>query len=123
MICLFAGMQSFIGYLIGMKYLFGSAFYTQMAVHTSIGFIFLSLAILISRPHLGFMKAIKVQTKTAFMLRWLLVAVILIPPFTKWISQKGFQAELFDHDFEVLIGVVANIVLTTFIVLITAKTD
>lgn len=120
-VCLFAGLQSAIGYAIGMKYTFGSAFYTQMAVHTSVSFILLSIGILLSRPQVGFMKSITAKSRTAYMVRWLLAAVILIPPLTKLVSQKGLQAELFDRDFEVLIQVIANMVLTAFIVLFTAK--
>lgn len=42
-----ASLQGFIGYVSGNSYAFGSAFYTQLALHTSILFIALTSAILL----------------------------------------------------------------------------
>ena len=117
----FSGGQAFLGYVMGMSYVFGAAYYTQMALHTAVGFILLSIATLLSRADEGYVKAFTAKTSTSVLVRRLLLAVLFAPPITRWASKKGFEAGLFDKDFETLILLIGSMIVTAFVVLLTGK--
>src|SRR5208283_2194878 len=52
------GMLSLMGYAYGATELFGIGTYTQMAVHTAVLFILLSLGVLLLHPADGFMRTV-----------------------------------------------------------------
>jgi hypothetical protein len=111
--------QALIGYASGVTYEFGRAFYTQMALHTSLGFIFLTSALLYSRPEQGFMRIFIAETSGGRATRAMIGAAVIIPPLINWLQSQGQKASLFDSDFGTLIGIVGNVV---FFVLIAWKT-
>ncbi len=116
-----ASFQGLVGYFIGLTYLFGSAFYTQIALHTAVSFILLTVGILVSRPHVGFGAILGSLSASAVMSRRMLIGVIVIPPLVRWIANYGFRLSLYDHDFETLIQVIGSTVLMALIVVISFK--
>ena len=102
-IVFFASFQGLVGYVIGVNYLFGSAFYTQMAIHTAIGFVLLSTATMFLSPQEGFMRSFTARTPTARITRWMFLAAALVPPLLRSLALIGFQHGLYDQDFSQLI--------------------
>jgi signal transduction histidine kinase/PAS domain-containing protein len=103
--------QGFVGYLCGVSYSFGSAFYTQIAVHTAALFIALTTAALLSWGDEGFMAAVAGQGVAGRVGRKLLIFAVLVPPLVNLIQVEGAKLGWFDADFGVLLRVVGNVVL------------
>jgi signal transduction histidine kinase len=103
--------QGFVGYVCGVSYSFGSAFYTQIAVHTAALFIALTTAALLSWGDEGFMAAVAGQGIAGRVGRKLLVFAVLVPPLVNLVQVEGARLGWFDNDFGVLLRVVGNVVL------------
>jgi signal transduction histidine kinase len=103
--------QAFVGYVCGVNYSFGSAFYTQIAVHTAVFFIALSTAVLLGWRDEGFMAALAGQSVAGRVGRKLLVCAVVVPPLVNLIQVQGAKQGFFDDDFGVLLRVVGNVVL------------
>jgi PAS domain S-box-containing protein len=116
LLALLISFQGLVGYISGVTYSFGSAFYTQMALHTAILFVLLSSALLCSQSSFGFMGVLIADTAGGAMARVLMVAAILVPPMMTWLQLAGQRLRLFDEDFGVLIRVMGNVVFFTVIV-------
>ncbi|MES2803538.1 MAG: ATP-binding protein [Bdellovibrionota bacterium] len=101
--------QALIGYFLGVTYTFGTAFYTQMAIHTSILFIVLSAGFLYARKNLALMKIATSPTVAGRSTRLLITSAILVPPLVNFIQIKAEQANLVDADFSVLIRVMGSV--------------
>jgi|GEM_PF-3555874 len=108
--------QALLGYIFGMTYTFGLAFYSQMAVHTALLFSILSLGLLASRSNHGFMAVMKADSIGGRTARQLILWAVLAPPIINWIQLAGQQANLYDADFGVLIRIVGNIVFLVAII-------
>ena len=106
--------QGFIGYVCGVSYSFGSAFYTQIAVHTSVLFIALTTAVLVSWSDEGFMSALAGEGVAGRVGRKLLVYAVTVPPLVNLIQLEGAKLGWFDNDFGVLLRVVGNVVLSAW---------
>lgn len=101
--------QAFVAYLCGVTYSFGSAFYTQIAIHTAVGFIALCVGVLASRPTKGLMEIFSADSAGGFLARRLIGTVIVIPPLVNLLQSEGQTAGLYDADFGVLIRVIGNV--------------
>jgi PAS domain S-box-containing protein len=112
--------QALTGYVLGISYMFGSAYYTQMALHTSVIFIILCVGILFSHEDKGFMKVINSKTSAGQMARRLVVAAVLVPPLVQALQLQGQALGWYDADFGVLIRVLGNSFLFTAIVWMSA---
>ncbi|HTZ84968.1 MAG TPA: ATP-binding protein [Candidatus Acidoferrales bacterium] len=75
----FSAMLGIIGYLYGVPLLYGSIHYTSMALHTGVGFLVLSAAILYSRPAEGVMHAITGHDGGSWLARKLLPLAVIVP--------------------------------------------
>ena len=102
--------QAFIGYLAGVTYSFGSAYYTQIAVHTAALFIAISTGILLSRSDEGYISVLAGRTTAGAVGRKLLAAGVVVPPLVNLFQLAGDRLGLFDADFGVLLRVVGNVV-------------
>ncbi len=107
--------QALVAYLVGVTYSFGSAFYTQIALHTAIAFIFLCSGLLLTRAHLGFMGSIMTPTLAGRVGRRLLFAAILVPPLINWLQLQGVIFGLWSADFGVLFRVIGNVLFFSMI--------
>ncbi|MDD4976528.1 MAG: ATP-binding protein [Bacteriovorax sp.] len=103
--------QAFLGYFLGVTYTFGITFYSQMAIHTTMAFVFLCLAYLFSYPNRGFMALLaSCETRAGSLVRNLTIAAIVIPPFVTWMCIFGERLGLYDSNFSILIRVVGNVI-------------
>ena len=101
--------QALIGYFLGVTYTFGTAFYTQMAIHTSILFIVLAAGFLYARKNFALMKIATSPTVAGRSTRLLIGSAILVPPLVHFIQIKAEQAGHIDADFSVLIRVMGSV--------------
>lgn len=101
--------QALIGYFLGVTYTFGTAFYTQMAIHTSILFIILSAGFLYARKNIALMQIATSPTVAGRSTRLLIASAILVPPFVHFVQIKAEEAGLIDADFSVLIRVMGSV--------------
>ncbi|CAN5504233.1 hypothetical protein BH10BDE1_BH10BDE1_12730 [soil metagenome] len=105
-IVLFVSLQGLVGYFIGQTYLFGSTFYSQMALHTTIAFIVLAFGRLSIDGDRGLFRILTGKSPTVKPLRAILVTAIVVPPFFQWVSSGGAAMGLIDQDFVQLTQVV-----------------
>ena len=108
--------QAFVGYLVGISYSFGSAFYTQMAVHTALAFILSSCAALLAHNQKGWMEILSADSRGGQMARRLIASSILVPPLVNWLHMVGLRTGLYDADFGTLLKVIGNVVFFSIIV-------
>jgi signal transduction histidine kinase/CheY-like chemotaxis protein len=111
-----AAFQAIVGYASGVSYTFGSALYTQMAIHTAVAFGLLSVGLLFLNPAQRFMKIAFGRSERARMTRVLMVSALMVPPIVNWLEIRGEKLGLYDPDFGVLARVMANILFLAFIV-------
>ncbi len=120
-IVFFSAFQALLGYLTHLTYVFGAAFYTQMALHTAIAFIFLAAATILLHPRDGFAKAFTSSSLTSKITRRLLFSVVLVPPFFRFLAHWGFESKLYDQDFETLAQLMGSTILIAFVILSSAR--
>jgi len=92
----FAG---FLGYLYDVQLLYGLGSLTAMALHTSLAFMVLAIALLLRHPHRGIVALLTAQHAGGRMVRRVLLTIILVPTILcgliLWGSQQGwYSAEL-----------------------------
>ena len=107
--------QAFIGYLVGVTYSFGSAFYTQIAIHTAGSFILITSGFLLSRSNAGFMASILNSNLSGKVGRKLIVSAVVVPPLINWAQTRGVALSWWDEDFGVLLRVVGNVMFFAWI--------
>lgn len=111
---------AFFGFL---GYLYGNAFFyrldkafTAMALHTAVGFMVLSLAMLFARLDAGIMAPIASSTAGGLMARQLYPAAIGIPPLLCWIILIGWRGELYTAEMGIsLLGILNVVVFSSLI--------
>jgi signal transduction histidine kinase len=101
--------QALLGYLAGVKYLFGASFYTQMAFHTAALFELMSTGLLFVHYERGFLKIVLNRSLAGRVGRTLLVSAILFPPIMNYLEIEGQILGFWDADFGILIRMVANV--------------
>jgi len=79
LLCGLASLLAIVGYAYGVPLLYGSLHYTSMALHTGVGFLVLSLAILGCRPEGGIMAAVSSPYAGGWLARRLLPIAIVAP--------------------------------------------
>ncbi len=108
--------QALVGYSLGITYSFGSAFYTQMAIHTAFLFSVICMGILYSQKDHGLMALISGPTFGGRAARRLIAAAMLVPPVVNWLYIFGERDGLYDADFGVLIKVMGNVLFFLIII-------
>jgi len=108
--------QALLGYFLGISYTFDAAYYTQMALHTSILFIILTAGFLYARKNLALMKIATSPTVAGRSTRILLASAILVPPIVNGLQITAERADFIDADFGVLIRVMGSILFFLVIV-------
>ncbi len=119
MIAWIASLQALIGYISGNSYSFGSAFYTQIALHTSILFIALTSGVLLMWREEGYIKHLSGDDVAGKVGRKLLLAAVLVPPLINIAQLYAQKFNIFDADFGVLVRVVGSIVCFAWMAMVT----
>ncbi|MBI2271481.1 MAG: PAS domain S-box protein [Bacteroidetes bacterium] len=104
------GLLSVLGYLYRVQAFYGVLTYIPMAIHTAIGFLFISLAILFTNPDRGIMKVITGSYAGSSTLRFLIPAAIIIPIILGYFRLIGEWEGLFGMEFGVAILVLSIII-------------
>ena len=115
-----SALLSIIGYLYGVPLLYGSSHYASMGLHTGLGFLVLSMAILACSPHQGFMAVLTTARPAGWLARKLLVAAVIFPFALGWITIHAF-ALAGDMRFVVASLVIAQILLFAGLIWISAS--
>lgn len=121
MIAWIASFQALIGYISGNSYSFGSAFYTQIALHTAILFIALTTSILLLWSGEGYFRHLSTQGVAGKVGRRLLFAAVIVPPLINIVQLYGVKVNLIDADFGVLLRVVGMIVCFSWMAMFTGQ--
>ena len=111
----FAGL-ALIGYAYGVASLYGVASYTQMALHTALLFVALSLAVAFARPDRGLMAVATSRSAAGVMARRFIPAAIVIPVVLGGISLKGERAGYVGRETGDLLLVLATIVIAEVLI-------
>jgi len=101
-LALAAAAVSFVtltGYAYQAKFLYSVGAYTQMAVHTALTFIILSIGLLFARPDRGLMALIASESVGGGAARRLLPAAIGVPLVLGWLTLEGQRAGLYGTEF------------------------
>lgn len=116
-----SAFQALIGYICGNSYTFGSAFYTQIAIHTAVLFVALTSGILLNWRNEGYFKHLTHNDVAGRVGRKLLLAAVVVPPLINVLQLHGQKMQLIDEDFGVLLRVVGMIVCFAWMAMVTGK--
>jgi signal transduction histidine kinase/CheY-like chemotaxis protein len=108
--------QALVGYACGIKFSFGLAFYSQMAIHTSVMFICTGIALLLASTDHGIMKVFSRGSAGSKAARLLILSAVLVPPLVSWAQIQGTRAGLFDDNFGILFRVVGDTLIFSILV-------
>ncbi|MGZ3770716.1 MAG: PAS domain S-box protein [Bdellovibrio sp.] len=92
------------GYVFATKQVYGFPIYISavgMAIHTSLSFIFLCLAILISRPKQGFMTLITSSTRSGVIARRIFTSTLIMPPIFGFLTKLGVHFLWYDTSVQI----------------------
>ena len=115
------GLLAFLGYWYGAATLYGFGAYTAMAIHTSLAFVVLSLAVLLARPDHALAQLLASRTSAGVLARWMLPASLLLPFGLGWLRQFGENSGYYDGSFGLAIMVVLMIVCLTLLIWFSAQ--
>ncbi|WP_309893747.1 HAMP domain-containing sensor histidine kinase [Archangium sp.] len=111
-------MVGFVSYLYGYGQVAfpGLGRYTQMAIHTTVGFLLLSLGIFHARPQRGFMRVVTHSGLGGVLARWLLLPALTLPILLGALVLSGYRAEAFTLPFALALIATGNVVAFTALV-------
>ncbi|MCI0487053.1 MAG: PAS domain S-box protein [Blastocatellia bacterium] len=110
-----------VGYIYDVEFLYRVAPFSSMALHTVIGFILLSTAVLCARPDRGFMKIIAGSDAGGIMARRLLPAVIALPLAIGWINLLAAQRGIYSHELRIAVVTVTSIIVFGTLIWLNAR--
>jgi PAS domain S-box-containing protein len=113
----FIGLLGVIGYLYRVKAFYGIASYTEMALHTAVAFVVLSVSILCARPDRGLMAIAASDTAGGIMTRRLLPFAIGVPFVLGFARLTAERAGFFSTEFGVALFAVSLVVLFAFLIM------
>lgn len=116
-----SAVQVLIAYLYQVQPILGSIIYTHMAVHTALGFVVLSVGILLAHPHHGLVRVMTPDTTGGVIARRLLPAAIAIPLVLGWLRITSERIGLFEPAFGTSIQVVLDITILAGLILWNAQ--
>jgi PAS domain S-box-containing protein len=115
----FVAGVTLIGYLFGLREFIGLAMFSQMAIHTTVGMLALSLGLLLARPHRGLMAPLCDDGPSGQMARWLLPVAILMPLIATALTVVGYEAGFLEFRYAMAMRV--TIMISVFLACIWAN--
>ncbi len=103
-------LPALIGYAFGADFKTGLAYFTQMAIHTAIAFIPLSIGIILLRPEQGFMRSLTSSAHGGVLSRRLLPAMVCLPFVAGWFSIRGYELGFYELHYGVTLSVIASMI-------------
>ncbi len=102
-------LMALLGYGYGIKTLAGSVgSYTTMALHTALGFVTLSVGILLARPTVGMMATLTSTRAGGAVGRRLLPLIVAMPAVLGWLCLTGARAGNYDTEYSLVLLVLLN---------------
>ena len=114
-------MMAICGYLYHATALYKILLYTQVAIHTAVALLLLSVAIFFARPHAGIAGDLTREGSGAAMARRFLPAVFFIPLFLGWIRLQGQIAGLYGTELGLVLFATSNIFVFAVLVWLSAR--
>ncbi len=112
----FMSLLALAGYLYGVQPLYQISMFSSIALHTTITFLVLCVAIFFIEPEQDFAGKILINRAGGLLARRLIPGVILISLILGWLRLKGQEAGYYDTQFGVALLVMSTIIV--FIVLV-----
>ncbi len=122
-VCTLIAFIALIGFAYGVdsQSLYGMARYTQMAVHTALGFTILAGGVLCAWPSHGPVVALMSPGIGGFLARRLLPAAVVIPAVLGWFKLVGERAGLFNSEVGTTLVVIGSITVFSGLFLLTIR--
>jgi PAS domain S-box-containing protein len=95
----FISMLALLGYVYGVRFVYGIAGSSKLSWQTALGFMVLSAGLLLSRPETGFMTVVSSTSLGGRMARRLLPAALVIPLALGWLRMLGLNRGLFSAEY------------------------
>ncbi len=105
------GFLGLLGYLYGISAFYGLGRNTEMALHTSVSFIVLSVGILLLNPDRGFVALLTSDRALRLLLQPLSIAALLLPPLVGGLILHGTRLNLYDRGVGIALLSVFNTIL------------
>ncbi|MEI6519498.1 MAG: ATP-binding protein [bacterium] len=115
------GLLPLLGYLYGATAMIGIGQYTQMAVHTALLFILLSLGVLLLRPMDSLTRVIFSDTRGGWLIRFMMPFIIVFPITLGWLRIRGENADYFESQLGTALMMVILMILLLGILFWTAQ--
>ena len=88
-----------LGYVFGVRELYGIAQYTGISLHTATGFMLLAIGLILARPEAGVMQQLLANDSGGLLLRRLIPATIVVPLLLGLLHVRGVQVGWYDMAF------------------------
>jgi diguanylate cyclase (GGDEF)-like protein/PAS domain S-box-containing protein len=115
------GIMAVIGYVYDAKALSKLLLYTQVSLHTSIAFSFLSVAVFFARPRSSIARDLTGEGSGSVMARQFLPAVFFIPIFLGWICLHGQVAGMYQMELGWALFAASSVVVFAILVWLSAR--
>lgn len=109
-------LPALIGYCYGAKFEGGLAYYTQMAIHTSLFFILFGVALAFAKVDAGFMSTFSRKDAGGVIARNLIPVVIVVPFLSVLIVLVGLNQHLYDIYYAMTLAVIIGILIMCMVV-------
>jgi len=110
-----------IGYVLGVNTLYGAAFYSSMALHTSILFILVSAAIWWGTPDNLLHKLLCASGSAGILARRMFPFALVVPIALSSLWLYGARADLYDKEFGWALLVVTNVIFLIGFIVVAAR--
>jgi PAS domain S-box-containing protein len=98
-----------VGYLYRAVSFYEIGSYAALTLHTALGFLFASAALLAARPAAGLVRLLASPSAAGRIVRWLLPAIVLVPVITGWLQLVGESAGYYTHRYGNVLVTVSTI--------------
>ncbi|MFZ2653330.1 MAG: PAS domain S-box protein [Victivallales bacterium] len=115
------GLAPLIDYLYGATAFIGFGYYMQMAVHTAVIFIIVSIGVILLRPAEGLMQIVTSNTMGGWLIRHLLPLLVGVPILLGWFRVQGERYGHFESTLGVSLMMICMMILFTGLVCWTAN--
>ena len=120
----FALTAGVIGWFAFTSYIYGGAAllpHPDMAIHTTISLLALSIGTLLARDDSGLMALLTSEHDGGIMARWLLVPALVVPVMVEWLQLKGQRMGWYGAEDGLALFAIANVLLFGALVWSTAR--
>ncbi len=103
-----------VGYAYDVRALYGISGYTQMAPHSALTLLLLSIGFLFSEPRAGLMAVFSQEGPAGTMVRRLFPTAILAPLLAGWLCLRGHDRGFYGTETALVLYAAVNVIFLTF---------